>query len=100
MALDPGEVEVKLMGCSGWSPFRLAMNFKHADIRNASFRRARPRKSRVQDMAEASNFREPFKRYIYAEGCGDAIRAVCEYLRKDGFGETVDNIEREFMEPR
>ena len=105
MALDPSEVEYRLRGVVGavWVPFCVDMPVRELRS-NWEFRRARPRRSRVQEMAEApaggtlGEVRATF---------GEAIvRAVCEYIRetprgyKDHDAQVARDIEREFLEPR
>ena len=89
MALYPSEVEFQLTGCQGWSPMRLAGDVKLESLREGKFRRSRPKRSRVQEM---------FPSLIQREGAETAIRAVLDYLNRNGYGDC--NIERHFLEPR
>jgi hypothetical protein len=68
-------------------------------MRIAAFRRAKPKRSRVQEMSAQTN---TVNVSAYERGLCDAIRAVCEYLRKDLQQATwvAPCIEREFLEPR
>ena len=101
MALDPSEVEWKI-NCD-W--LRLGTDVTLGELRVASFRRlSRPRKSRVQEMAEEKRathtpalFVETAVKYMT-----DAIRVVCEYLRNEtgAGGCYARDIERHFLEPR
>ena len=101
MALDPSDVEYTAYGLR-WDSLATFDNHRWTwnELKLLRFRRARPRRSRVQEMAE--NF---------ANGAGEQymiviIRAVCEYLRtacqhgEDSSAEYAKVIEREFLEER
>ena len=103
MALYPSEVEFQLTGCQGWSPMRLAGDVKLESLREGKFRRSRPKRSRVQEMAEARfSSLLPTEKGFYEQGAVEAIRAVCEYLRDTGDRNCshADYVERHFLEPR
>jgi hypothetical protein len=103
IALDPGEVECRfdhqwwLLG----DP-RVAASLTLRDLRIAKFRRAKPRPSRVQEMAATYGIDGEWRR-SYERGAAEAIRAACEWLRAEsrlGFERNPDAIEREFLESR
>ena len=105
MALDPSEVEYRLRGerCV-WIPFCVDMPVRELRS-NWEFRRARPRRSRVQEMADRGVEPTPGKSYVETIAT-IAIRSVCEYIRetprgyKDHDAQVAASIEREFLEPR
>ncbi len=108
MALDPSEVEA-LGTEDGWQ--RLSDDLGHWTLdylRTARFRRARPRQSRVQEMAERFYADTPAGALL-ADYTGsamkEAVRAVCAQLRKEGAyyssdAVTAERLEREFLVPR
>jgi hypothetical protein len=96
MALDPSEVEGEYPG--GGVPWQLLTVLEGCTVkflRTCTFRRARPKRSRVQELCEQA---------VMESGVSvgtRAIRAVCEYLRKQGgYGPAPDDIEHEFLVPR
>jgi hypothetical protein len=92
MALDPSEVEV-LGEVYGWQ--LLATDLSHWSLdylRTAKFRRAKPKRSRVQEMASNEDLGR-------AELVAMAIRAVCEYMRPR-FDGAAYLVEREFLDTR
>ncbi len=108
MALDPSEVEVRwAVDSDVW--YRMdAAGVEQATLgrlRGAHFRRSRPKRSRVQEMA---NGKFDFGRIETQEQVWMtyAIRAVCEFVRslklgyRDHDDEVAGRIEREFLEPR
>ena len=115
MALDPSEVEVHMLRSRGPQWERLSVGLMDeltlADALKCHFRRARPGKSRVQEMAERGVEPTPGKSYVETIAT-IAVRAVCEYMRThvyctraphrqplDG-GDVAKDIEREFLEPK
>jgi hypothetical protein len=104
MALDPSEVEVM---CKGGSFVLLSddpMHWTLTYLRHARFRRAKPKRSRVQEMAETYGIDGEWRR-SYGRGAEAAIRAACEYLRNQGLSEWsgkqfAGDVEREFLVPR
>jgi hypothetical protein len=111
MALDPSEVEAA-WGTVWMTLAKCADGHTLADFRCAKFRRAKPKRSRVQEMAER-NYRESNdcagNKYFEAERVehyGEAIRAVCEWQReqwsecKSAHVIGPAAIEREFLVPR
>jgi hypothetical protein len=96
MALDPSEVEVCF--ADNWYPLRgIADSHTLATFRCAKFRRAKPKRSRVQEMAGVSEYDHRLM--------ASTIRAVCEWLRSKQtdlheFKDVAPYIEREFLEPR
>jgi len=99
MALDPSEVEVDRHADGDWKPLSDWLGISLlAGMRTCYFRRARPKRSRVQEMAEtAANITGDLSTERHAAMI-QAIRAVCEYLNRNCYGDC--NIEREFLEPR
>ena len=116
MALDPSEVEVWAKG--GWEPLHRRPDYPTGDwvlsfLRQAKFRRrARPKRSRVQEMAEAHMSDDP-RAALLIDGTFQAwgeqvIRAVCEHLpgaimenRKQECELTVVGLVlRHFLDPR
>lgn len=108
MALDPSDVEV--CRCPENNPgewFNLGNNqwISLDQLLRRHFRRALPRRSRVQEMAERGMALEPGKSDVETI-MTEAIRAVCEYLREPecqvpGVGLAISHdIEREFLERR
>lgn len=104
MALDPSEVEVDADANGDWKLLADFLGYTLLRLRKyAKFRRSRPKRSRVQEMAE--EYRKgpgsrPFEGLVEA-----TIRSVCEYLRKSDSTKhcprvSADDIEREFLEPR
>jgi hypothetical protein len=103
MALDPSDVEV--MDKHGeWVPLERPNHpggeFLLSWLRKAQLRRrVRPRRSRVQEMADVmtgdsgtiSDYRARFGEQL--------IRAVCAYLLATGFPPLATDIEREFLGP-
>jgi hypothetical protein len=103
MALDPSDVEFKGLGHDRTSLYPWQQNYGLARWREAQFRRARPRRSRVQEMAET--FRDSDSPKSYDVAMATSIRAVCEYLRTQNTfagspGGFAAGIEREFLEVR
>jgi hypothetical protein len=106
MALDPSEVEVRFPD-RGWVELD---KYKHSQLgvlRVSDFRRAKPRRSRVQEMMDKVSTDDSIAWCSYRNGLTEGIRAVCEYVAKAPFassGITWDTlaaaIEREFLEPR
>lgn len=106
MALDPSEVEVQI-GVP-WMPLDAETSSLPLRIlRQKEFRRSRPKRSRVQEMAE----RDWGTGQSVTDAAGamkQAIRAVCEYLAagcadipKGGLSrELAADVERHFLEPR
>lgn len=106
MALDPSEVEFMVIGGPQWrNLFETADTFTLAHFRCAKFRRSRPKRSRVEEMAEHVDGRkDEYTRYA-AYDMERAIRAVCEYLRswsgwKSDGADIAKGVENHFLEPR
>ena len=92
MALDPLDVEWLTPDGETWLPLRgqeSQLSVKWAT--GTSWRRARPRLTRVQEMANGAPG--------YLRGAEEAIRAVCEYLRREP-GAGADDIARHFLAPK
>jgi hypothetical protein len=108
MALDPSDVEVQHdVDKHRWLPLSehlTDMTLRY--LRQRTFRRAKPKRSRVQEMGEA--LLKEGKLGVYGslvdESMVAAIRAVCEWMRRRGAIGLLDvvasDIEREFLEPR
>ena len=103
MALDPSEVEIYHHGTGKWVSLRTAELQTVATMRKCEFRLVgsswelpKPKRSRVQEMAES--------RYASPGDFAEVIRAVCEYLRVERASShseaTARAVEREFLEPR
>jgi hypothetical protein len=96
MAMDPSEVEAS-WGSVWMTVDKCADSGTLADFRCAKFRRAKPKRSRVQEMEFETVYERTAAEY--------AIRAVCEWLGSDQGPDSVDAmtvraIEREFLVPR
>ncbi len=101
MALDPSEVEVWAKG--GWEPLHRRPDYPTGDwvlsfLRQAKFRRAKPKRSRVQELAIAMEGADDVHAKERAECYREAIRAVCEYMRPR-FDGAAYLVERHFLEP-
>jgi hypothetical protein len=107
MALDPSEVEVKHRG--EWGPLERPNSpsgeFFLSWLRTAEFRKkARPMRSRVQEMAAVMTGDSgtiPDYRARFGE---QLIRAVCAYLETkravSGDNHLAELVERHFLEPQ
>jgi hypothetical protein len=114
MAMDPSEVEFCYEpGPTGanWSPLAAGMDQSLHGMRHARFRRALPRRSRVEEMAGVGETHIGIDTGKRAEFAGRVVNAVCEFLRKEKIGVRAAigpcgpesawaAIEREFLEPR
>lgn len=104
MADEPGlglEVQDR---CGNWVAFDTCGQYQPAFLARAKFRRARPKRSRVQEMEAAFGTDGEWRR-SYGRGATAAIHAVCAFFRDEpgtnGLAEqTAKCIEREFLEPR
>jgi hypothetical protein len=109
MALDPSEVEVLYNPATGWVNLADYERIEVRDARGSRFRRAKPKRSRVQEMAETWRCNiAP----IHGRGLAtDTVRAVCEWLRgqagmgaqlacNSSPGHVARAIEVHFLEPR
>jgi hypothetical protein len=104
MALDPSEVEVRFRG--GW----LALDkYKHLTLdalRVSDYRRAKPKRSRVQEMMDRVSKDDSVAWCSYRNGLTEGIIAVCAHLRELGHTRTGDAtafaslINGAFLEPR
>ena len=100
MALDPSDVEwhdgVLWRSLEGNGEYTLDF------LRKVKFRHARPRRSRLEEMA--TQYRESRGPSSVEAIIELAIRAVCKYLRTEVIGAprfiAACDIEREFLEPR
>ena len=106
MALDPSEVEAKWENQADWRSLALiGGSYPLAVFRTAQFRRSRPKRSRVEEMAHSDKY--AYNNVACERFGSDLIRAVCEWLREpdkgasDGAASSLSRrIEREFLEPR
>lgn len=90
-----------------WIAFDTCGQYQPAFLARAKFRRARPKRSRVQEMSDRiTDGLLPSANAFHCQGGLDAVRAVCEFLRSKygphqlsstGYAEAI---EREFLEPR
>lgn len=102
MALDPSDVEFN----DGVLWRRLADNGEYSIdyLRMHRFRRARPKRSRVQEMAARKWPRAASDIVLVDEQAREeAMRAVCHYLRTTSPHPSLHyarEVEREFLEPR
>ncbi len=104
MGMDPSEVEVSFPD----GGFVALDKYKHSSLsllRLSSFRRVRPKRSRVQEMMDRVSKNDSVAWCSYRNGLTEGVLAVCEYLRKHptqahrGHAISCD-IEREFLEPK
>lgn len=109
MALDPGEVEVRwAVDSDDW--YRMdAAAVDHAmlkRLRGAYYRRARPKRSRVQEMADNRFGAGSHENYVDAKARSETALAICAWLREDKNNSCVtphmiaDFVEHEFLRPR
>lgn len=96
-----GYAEVKDRN-GNWETFDPCKDYQAIFLSCASFRRVRPRRSRVQEMAEAESISYARDRRIETTTAHyiRAIWSVCEWLRKSGYGQCAEDVDREFLEPR
>ena len=107
MALDPAEVEFNQGGSSAlWHNLGSYLVLSLEEFRLFTFRRARAKRPRVEEMAETFLMEERAGNLEHTtKSMTHAIRAVCEYLReREDIGELrrgwAAAIERHFLEPR
>ena len=113
MALDPSEVETYHHGTGKWVSLRTAELQTVATMRKCEFRLVgsswelpKPKRSRVQEMAEETEAVICDPRWTPKQAWMiHAIGAVCKFFRDEPgtnslTEETARCIEREFLEPR
>jgi hypothetical protein len=102
MAMDPSEVETS-WGSVWMTLAKCADGHTLADFRCTKFRRAKPKRSRVQEMAEETEAVISDPRWTPKQAwMTHAISAVCKFVRETWtvHGVIAPDIEREFLVPR
>jgi hypothetical protein len=105
MALDPSEVEVRCPEDHCWGLLSGRIGMKLSIAREATFRRAKPKRSRVQEMADEREGAFDVHARDRGEHYREAVQAVCQYAREWDRGnfkvaQLANDIERYFLEPR
>lgn len=82
MALDPSEVEGQF-GEKWWhlDDRRVAATLTLDVLRHCEFRRSRPKRSRVEEMAEQHFKNGTHENYVAQKAATETIRSVCKWLR-------------------
>lgn len=115
MALDPGEVEVEIycgpVPSTKWLSLSVAQDAVAVSmLRQSKFRRYRPKRSRVEEMAcpNTNGIRSDVAIQMMLDreqAMTEAIRAVADWLAQVEAGHMIEHdlpgrVRREFLEPR